>query len=247
MILPGMGAVGGMLGPALIYAWINWGDANAMTGWAIPAATDIAFALGILALLGNRVPIGLKVLLVSLAIFDDIGAIAIIALFYTSDLSMLALGVVVACLPVLLLLNRRGVTRVAPYVLIGVVMWVALLKSGVHATWTASCWRCSSHAGPEEPGALTRARAGGGPAFDRVPGDPARLRVRERRHPAGGHGRRLHVAPGSAGHRRGLFIGKQVGVMGFAWVALRFGATMPARVTWAVSTGPHCSAAWASR
>jgi NhaA family Na+:H+ antiporter len=117
---PAMGAIGGMLAPALIYVRINQGDSIALQGWAIPAATDIAFALAILALLGNRVPIALRVFLVSIAIFDDIGAIVIIALFYTSKLSVTALVVALACMPVLYLLNRR--------------MWAALLKSGVHAT-----------------------------------------------------------------------------------------------------------------
>jgi NhaA family Na+:H+ antiporter len=122
--LPAIGAVGGMLVPALIYTTINQGDDVALQGWAIPAATDIAFALAILALLGNRVPISLRVFLVSIAIFDDIGAIVIIALFYTSGV----------CVPVLFMLNRRGVLEKTPYLLIGLVMWLAVLKSGVHAT-----------------------------------------------------------------------------------------------------------------
>ena len=131
---PAMGAIGGMLAPALIYVRINQGDSIALQGWAIPAATDIAFALAILALLGNRVPIALRVFLVSIAIFDDIGAIVIIALFYTSKLSVTALVVALACMPVLYLLNRREVFERAPYLLFGLVMWAALLKSGVHAT-----------------------------------------------------------------------------------------------------------------
>ncbi|PUD97896.1 MAG: Na+/H+ antiporter NhaA [Candidatus Sedimenticola endophacoides] len=134
VVLPALGALGGMLVPALFYLLINWGDPVAMNGWAIPAATDIAFALGILLLLGERVPKGLKVFLVSLAIFDDMGAIVIIAMFYTSELSALALGVALACLTVLFLLNRRGVVEHSPYLLIGLVLWVAVLKSGVHAT-----------------------------------------------------------------------------------------------------------------
>ena len=134
IILPGVGALGGMIVPALIYAYFNWGDPVAIHGWAIPAATDIAFALGVLTLLGPRVPISIKVFLVSLAIFDDIGAIIIIALFYTSKISMFALYVVAACLPVLWWLNRQGVASKAPYLLVGAVMWVATLKSGVHAT-----------------------------------------------------------------------------------------------------------------
>ncbi len=132
--LPAMGAIGGMLVPALIYIWFNQGDAVALQGWAIPAATDIAFALAILLLLGDRVPLALRIFLVSIAIFDDIGAIVIIALFYTSKLSITALVVASACLPVLYLLSRRGILERAPYLLIGLIMWGALLKSGVHAT-----------------------------------------------------------------------------------------------------------------
>lgn len=134
IVLPALGAVGGMLLPAAIYIWVNRGDSTALQGWAIPAATDIAFALAILAMLGSRVPLSLKIFLVSVAIFDDVGAIVIIALFYTSDLSVAALVTAACCVPVLWALNRRGVLEFAPYVLVGLVMWVAVLKSGVHAT-----------------------------------------------------------------------------------------------------------------
>jgi len=133
-LLPAIGAIGGVALPALIYVWINQGDATAMQGWAIPAATDIAFALAVVMLLGDRVPLGLRLFLVSIAIFDDIGAIVIIALFYTSKLSITALTVAGACLPVLFILNRRGILEKAPYILVGLVMWAAVLKSGVHAT-----------------------------------------------------------------------------------------------------------------
>ena len=134
IVLPALGAIGGMATPAAIYLLVNRGDPLATSGWAIPAATDIAFALGILALLGSRVPNALKVFLVSLAIFDDVGAIVIIALFYTSKLSVDALGIAMACIAVLALLSWRGVMRITLYVLVGLVMWVALLKSGIHAT-----------------------------------------------------------------------------------------------------------------
>lgn len=132
--LPAIAAVGGMLAPALVYCAFNLGSPMALNGWAIPAATDIAFALGILALLGPRVPLALKVFLVSIAIFDDLGAIVIIALFYTQDLSLPAFGISLACLPLLYGLNRANVTSFTPYLLIGLVMWTALLKSGIHAT-----------------------------------------------------------------------------------------------------------------
>lgn len=134
IILPAVGALGGMLVPAALYLAITWGDKVAMNGWAIPAATDIAFALGILVLLGDRVPKSLKVFLVSLAIFDDIGAILIIAIFYTSELSTSAILISLTCLVLLFWLNRRGVTEYSPYLFIGVILWIAVLKSGVHAT-----------------------------------------------------------------------------------------------------------------
>lgn len=134
IILPALCAVGGMAAPALVYTLLNQGDAEAMKGWAIPTATDIAFAIGVLSLLGNKVPNALKVFLVSIAIFDDLGAIIIIALFYTSELSMISLGLAAICLPFLFLLNRLNVTRLTPYLLIGLILWAAMLKSGVHAT-----------------------------------------------------------------------------------------------------------------
>ena len=134
VLLPALGAVGGMVVPVAVFVFINQGDDLAMRGWAIPAATDIAFALGILSLLGSRVPVSLKVFLVSLAIFDDLGAIIIIAIFYSADLSSAALAVAAACLIGLAIMNNRGVMSVSSYVLVGVIMWTAVLKSGVHAT-----------------------------------------------------------------------------------------------------------------
>ena len=132
--LPALGAIGGMAVPSAIYLLFNAGDPQAISGWAIPAATDIAFALGILALLGNRVPTQLKIFLVSLAIFDDMGAIIIIALFYSGGLSLTALGIAGGCILLLTLLNRRGSVRISLYLIIGLVMWASVLKSGVHAT-----------------------------------------------------------------------------------------------------------------
>jgi Na+:H+ antiporter, NhaA family len=132
--LPAFAAVGGMLVPAAIYAWFNRGDAVAMRGWAIPTATDIAFALGVLSLFGTRVPAALKALLLSIAIFDDLGAIVVIALFYTTELSTLSLVVAGVLILGLACLNRLRVMRVAPYVLLGLALWMAVLKSGVHAT-----------------------------------------------------------------------------------------------------------------
>jgi Na+:H+ antiporter, NhaA family len=134
VLLPTLAAIGGMAVPALIYAAINFADPVAVHGWAIPAATDIAFALGAAGLLGSRVPASLKVLLSALAIIDDLGAIVIIAVFYSADLSLLSLCLAAGALLALAALNLAGVTRLGPYVLIGVFLWVCVLKSGVHAT-----------------------------------------------------------------------------------------------------------------
>lgn len=134
IVLPAVGAVGGMVVPVAIYLFINQDDPAGFNGWAIPAATDIAFALGILSLLGSRVPVSLKVFLVSLAIFDDLGAIIIIAIFYSGDLSSTALVVAATCLAALTLMNRRNVMSISSYIFVGVIMWIAVLKSGVHAT-----------------------------------------------------------------------------------------------------------------
>ena len=134
VILPGMGALGGMLVPASIYIWLNLGDAVALDGWAIPVATDIAFALALLGSFGARVPVSLKVFLLTLAILDDLAAIVIIALFYSADLSPAMLLIGATTLIMALAMNRMGVTRTSSYILLGVVLWVAVLKSGVHAT-----------------------------------------------------------------------------------------------------------------
>ena len=234
VVLPAAGAIGGMLVPALIYAWLNWGDNTAIKGWAIPAATDIAFALGILALLGSRVPVSLKVFLVSLAIFDDIGAIIIIAMFYTSELSLSALIVAFTALPILFILNRRGVSEVTPYLLIGLIMWVAVLKSGVHATLAGVILAMfiplrDRHKPERSPlrelehdlhksvafGILpVFAFANSGISFAGL--DASQL---------------LHPVP--VGVAAGLFFGKQLGVFLFCWLAVVMGiAKLPQGVNW---------------
>ncbi len=134
LVLPGLAALGGMAVPALVYLKFNATDPASMAGWAIPCATDIAFALGVLSLLGRRAPLSLKLFLLTLAVLDDLGAIVIIALFYSSQLSVGHLLAAIPCLAVLALLNARGVTRLAPYMLVGSVLWLMVLKSGVHAT-----------------------------------------------------------------------------------------------------------------
>lgn len=134
LALPGFAAVGGMVVPALIYVSLNWHDPVLLQGWAIPSATDIAFALGVLALLGSRVPPALKAFVLALAVMDDLGAVIIIAVFYTTQLSVLSLIVAAAATTALLLLNVLGVRRIALYMVVGVVLWISVLKSGVHAT-----------------------------------------------------------------------------------------------------------------
>lgn len=133
-VLPGICAAGGMAVPAIIFTSINWGNGEVIRGWAIPTATDIAFALGVLSLFGNRVPASMKVFLTALAIIDDLGAVVIIAIFYTGDLQFWALGSAIAVLATLVVLNRTGVKMLLPYLLLGCVLWLLVLLSGVHAT-----------------------------------------------------------------------------------------------------------------
>jgi NhaA family Na+:H+ antiporter len=233
IVLPAFAAVGGILVPATIYALINLDNPAALQGWAIPAATDIAFALAVLALLGSRVPLSLKIFLVSVAIFDDLGAIVIIALFYTSDLSAAALATALACLPVLWLLNRRGVLEKAPYILIGLIMWVALLKSGVHATLAGVILALfipmrnpESESSPLHElehdlhtavafGILpVFAFANAGIALDGISIDSF-----------------MHGVP--LGIIAGLFVGKQVGIFIFCWLSVRLGlARLPNDLRW---------------
>jgi NhaA family Na+:H+ antiporter len=235
IILPAVGAIGGMAVPALIYTWFNIGDPISMKGWAIPAATDIAFALGILLLMGSRVPVSIKIFLTSLAIFDDIGAIIIIAIFYTANISFTSLVIVAFCLPVLALLNRYGIGAKSVYVMVGIVMWVATLKSGVHATLAGVILamfiplkletvtgECSPLKDMEHDlQALVTffvlplfAFANAGINLDGIGVDDL-----------------LHSVP--TGIALGLFIGKQVGVFGFCWLAIKAKLTsLPKGMSW---------------
>lgn len=234
IVLPALGALGGMVVPAAIYVWINQGNDIALQGWAIPAATDIAFALAILALLGNRVPLSLKIFLVSVAIFDDVGAIAIIALFYTSDLSVASLVVAAACLPLLFFLNRRGVLEKTPYVFIGIVIWVAILKSGVHATLAgvvlaafvpirnSEIERSPLH--EMEHDLHTVVAFGILPIFAFANAGISLYGVTVET--------LFHSVP--LGIAAGLFVGKQIGVFAFCWLAVRLGAArLPRDLRWA--------------
>lgn len=234
IMLPAFAAIGGMIAPALIYTFFNWDDAQAMRGWAIPAATDIAFALGILGLLGTRVPVGLKIFLVSLAIFDDMGAIIIIALFYTSKLSVEALISALFFLAILITMNRMKVVETAGYLFFGALMWIAVLKSGVHATLAgvliAMCiplkLKDSNGLSPAktlEHNLHTTVKLIIVPVFAFANAGVYVLSMN------------LNdlISPIPVGIALGLFLGKQAGVFGFAWLALKLKlAQMPDNVNY---------------
>lgn len=237
-ILPGLAALGGMVAPAVVYVAVNRHAPETIRGWAIPAATDIAFALGVLALLGKRVPVSLKVFLTALAIIDDLGAVLIIALFYTAGLSLPMLGGAALTLAILAGLNRAGVSRLAPYLVLGAVLWVFVLKSGVHATVA---------------GVLLALAIPLRPSIGR-PDDPASPlhRLEHAIQPwsaylilpifgfanAGvslaGVGPGLLLEPVTLGVALGLVLGKQAGVFGLVLAAVKLGlAQRPAGAGWA--------------
>jgi NhaA family Na+:H+ antiporter len=234
--LPGIAAIGGMLVPALVYIAFNYSDDFALKGWAIPTATDIAFALGILALLGKRVPISLKIFLMALAIIDDLGAIIIIAIFYTSELSTLAISVATACIALLIILNRLGVTKKAAYIMIGVILWVSVLKSGVHATLAGVALAFTIPLGLKNKAGVEYNLSKSLehdlhywvaffilPLFAFV---NAGIDIRGISMPA-----MMGSVPLGIG--LGLFIGKQLGVFGFSWLAIKFGiASLPKDSNW---------------
>lgn len=234
LVLPGLAALGGLVLPALIYVGINRGDANALNGWAIPAATDIAFALGILSLLGPRVPTSLKLFLTTLAILDDLAAIVIIAIFYSGDLSLIALLLALVMLAVLFILNRLGVTRLGAYIVVGVVLWVLVLKSGVHATLAgvALAFAIPMRAkGKESSSPLLHLEHALHPwvAFAIMP----IFAFANAGISLAGISLDTLFSPVPLGIAIGLFLGKQLGVFGFAWLSIRLGlAQLPERANW---------------
>lgn len=234
VVLPIIAAIGGMSIPAAIYAYVNWGDPVSMKGWAIPSATDIAFALGVLALLGSRIPQSLKLFLMALAIIDDLGAIIIIAIFYTVDLSIGSLLTACAGIVTLYILNRRGVLSLVPYMMVGIIVWAAVLKSGVHATLAGVITALFIPYRAEPGASMTQleklehdlhpsvayailpvfAFANAGIDFD-------------------GISLESFAHPVSLGIAAGLFFGNQIGVFGFSFIAIKAGiAKLPESVSW---------------
>ncbi|MBE3030315.1 Na+/H+ antiporter NhaA [Campylobacter sp. RM9344] len=232
--LPAIAAAGGVIVPALIFYIFTADDSFALKGWAIPTATDIAFALGILSLLGSRVPTSLKIFLMTLAIIDDLCAIIIIALFYTSELSVLSLGISSLCLIALFALNRYGVKSKAAYLLVGAIMWVAVLKSGVHATLAgvvaAFFIPLSFKNNPKSMLKEIEHDLHSWVAFAILPIFAfvnAGIALK-------GVGLNEILSPVALGTALGLFIGKQLGVFGFSFVAIKFKmAKLPDGVNWA--------------
>lgn len=234
IVLPVMAALGGMAAPAIIYAMVNFDHPAGLKGWAIPSATDIAIALGVLSLLGKRVPNSLKLFLLTLAIVDDLGAIVIIALFYSSDLSTTALSIAAICLLLLTILNLRNVLSTAPYLLLGFIMWAAVLKSGVHATLAGVLLAFFIPLRGSN-------RHGGSPLHE----------LEEDLHPTvafgvlpifafansgisfSGLSVESLLQPIPLGIALGLFFGNQIGVMGMSWLTVKLGlAKLPDNVRW---------------
>ncbi len=238
--LPFLAAIGGMAVPALVFLYFNWTVPENINGWAIPAATDIAFALGVLALLGKHAPVSLKILLLAIAIIDDIGAIIIIALFYTADVSSTSLLLAGGGTVLLFAMNRLGVIRTAPYILVGIFLWICVLKSGVHATLAGVI---AALAIP------LSAKDGSSPlkhlehilhpwtaflvlpifAFANAGVSLAGLKITDL------------MAPLALGIAAGLVVGKQIGVFGFIYIATKIRLVKrPAGVTWLQLYGLAC-------
>ena len=236
VVLPGIAALGGMVVPALVFTAFNQGESFAMKGWAIPTATDIAFSLGVLSLLGNKVPLSLKVFLLALAIIDDLGAIVIIALFYTAELSTTSIIIATAALLVLFVMNRLKVVSKAAYILVGIALWVSVLKSGVHATLAgvALAFMIPIYSVNNEGNkfSLSKEMEHGLHywvafmilplfAFVNAGVDLRGISLEEMLNPV------------PMGIMLGLFIGKQLGVFGFSWLAIKAGfAHLPTDSNW---------------
>jgi NhaA family Na+:H+ antiporter len=233
IVLPGAAAIGGMVVPALIYWFLNRDNPPALSGWAIPMATDIAFALGVLALLGKRVPVSLKLFLMTLAIIDDLGAIIVIAIFYSGALSTLSLALAAACIVALIAMNRLGVVKLGPYMIIGLILWVCVLKSGVHATLAgvtlAFCIPLRTKNAEPSP-LLTLEHAlhpwvayGILPLFAFANAGLSLSGVTIENF--------THDVP--MGIAVGLLLGKMLGVFGLTWLAVKIGiATLPQGANW---------------
>jgi NhaA family Na+:H+ antiporter len=240
-ILPIMAAIGGMAVPGIIFAIVNWGTPENLNGWAIPTATDIAFALGILALIGSRAPVALKIFLLAIAIIDDLGAIVIIAIFYTSELSINALAISMLGFAAAVVLNRMGIQRTAPYLLVGIIMWVFVLKSGVHATLAGVliAFTIPLNAKDGDEALLYKMEHGLHPwvAFLILPVFAfANAGVNFT-----GIGIDDLLQPLTLGIAVGLFLGKQIGVFLATWIGVKSGiARLPENVSWKHVYGVAC-------
>jgi NhaA family Na+:H+ antiporter len=224
--LPVMGAIGGMVGPAIIYAWLNRHSPETLAGWPIPAATDIAFALGVLSLVRSRVVPGLRAFLLGLAIIDDLGAIILIAVLFTAEISSQALTLAGVCIAVLALFNRFGVARLWPYLVVGALLWLSVLKSGVHATLAGVVIGAMipREAMPKLEHALHPWVAFGIMPIFALANAGASL---------DGVGLHTFTEPVALGIILGLFVGKQLGVFAACWLAVRSGiAQLPAGSNW---------------
>ena len=239
--LPIIAAIGGMAIPAIVFVALNLGSPENLRGWAIPAATDIAFALGLLALLGSRVPVALKALLLAIAIIDDIGAIAIIAIFYTENMNLAALALALIPAAAMLLLNRAGVARTIPYFLFAALLWICVLKSGVHATLAGVVTALFVPIATGEERPLERLEHALHPwvAFLILP----IFAFSNAGVSFAGAGLDALLAPLSLGIAAGLVIGKQLGIFGACWLAVKAGwARLPEGVGFRHVYGLSCLA-----
>ncbi len=239
--LPIIAAIGGMAIPAIVFVALNLGSPENLRGWAIPAATDIAFALGLLALLGSRVPVALKALLLAIAIIDDIGAIAIIAIFYTENMNLTALALALVPAAAMLLLNRAGVARTIPYFMFAALLWICVLKSGVHATLAGVVTALFVPIATGEERPLERLEHALHPwvAFLILP----IFAFSNAGVSFAGAGLDALLAPLSLGIAAGLVIGKQLGIFGACWLAVKAGwARLPEGVGFRHVYGLSCLA-----